>query len=384
MLEELVDRIMAKASEHKQDPRNKLIQFAGTAGIAANVLFAVVKVVIGIVSNSVSVLSDAINNLTDAVSSVITLIGLRLSRRPPDYKHPLGYGRLEYLSGMIISAIVLVAGIEFLRTSGERILNPQAVSFSIVQLVVLAISVVGKFFLFKLNVTIGKKADSAALMASGNDALSDVLVSTLMIISAIVSKFTGWMIDGYVGVIISVFILYTGIKLIRNTVSSILGERASKELATAIKAEVLKFEPIMGAYDLILHNYGPTTRLGSLNLEIPDYVTVERTYATMMSAQADIYEKYNIYFTFGLYSVNTYDESIKRMRNRVSEIVKGTPHAISLHAFNDDKDKKLIRFDVIVDFDVRDYEGFRKEIIARLKQEYPGYDVLINIDLDYA
>lgn len=364
--------------------RARLIRLAGTAGIVANGLFAAAKLLVGFTSNSVSIVSDAVNNLTDALSSVITLVGLKLAQRPPDRKHPLGYGRIEYISGMVISALVLVTGVEFLKTSIERIITPEATSFAVAQFVILGITIIGKWLLSRFDIAVGKRTDSGSLVATGTDAKMDVLASALTVATAIVSVFTGWHIDGYVGVALSLFILYTGIGLIRETVSSIIGERPDKELAEKVKAEVLKFEPIVGAYDLILHSYGPSTKLGSLNLEIPDTVTVEKAYGAMTAAQQDIYVTYGIYFTFGLYSVNTYDAEIVKMREAVRQLVLEVPGALSLHAFNYDGAHGVIRFDVVVDFGVRDFPAFRRKVAEKLTEHYPGSTVLMNVDLDYA
>lgn len=342
------------------DGRGKLIRLAGITGICANGLFALIKLLVGTAANSVSIVSDAVNNLTDAMSSVITLVGNKLAQRPPDRKHPLGYGRIEYISAMVISAIVLVTGVEFLKTSIGRITSPQETNFIAVQFVILGVTIIGKWLLSRFDTRIGQRTDSESLVASGADARMDVLASLLTVIAAIVSKFTGWHIDGYVGVILSLFILYTGIGLIRDTANSIIGERPEKKLADEIKAEVLKYEPITGAYDLILHNYGPSTRLGSLNVEIPDYITVEKAYEAMDKAQGDIYVKLGIYLTFGLYSVNTYDQEVVQKRQVVTDLVKALPGVISLHNFHYDKEINFFRFDVIVDFSVHDFKNFRR------------------------
>lgn len=364
--------------------RTRLIRLAGLAGIAANALFAAVKLVVGFAANSVSITSDAVNNLTDAVSSVITLVGLRLAQRPPDRKHPLGYGRIEYISGMVISAIVLVTGVEFLKTSVERIITPQATSFVTAQFVVLGVTIVGKWVLSRFTIAVGKKTDSDSLVASGTDARMDVLASILTVAAAIAGKHTGWHIDGYIGVALSLFILYTGVGLIRDTVSSIIGERPDKALADRIKGEVTKYEPIIGAYDLILHSYGPATKLGSLNLEIPDYITVEKAYEAMDKAQQDIYLNLGIYLTFGLYSVNTYDKDVVAAREDAKRILGKIPGAISLHNFHYDKQHNFFRFDVIADFSVQDFKVFRKQVTTALQQKYPGANAEINVDLDYS
>lgn len=383
MVEQWLEGHLRKRGDTPEE-RPKLIRLAGFAGIAANAVFAAVKLVVGTVANSVSIVSDAVNNLADALSSVITLAGLKLSERPPDYKHPLGYGRIEYISGMIVSVLVLMTGIEFFKTSAARIAHPEAVFFSTAQLVVLAVTIAGKWVLSRFNIVVGKRTDSDSLIASGMDAKMDVAASIVTVAAALVSKFTGWSIDGYVGILLSLFILYTGVDLVRGTLSSIIGERPEKPLAEGIKAEVLKYPPVLGAYDLILHNYGPATRLGSLNLEIPDTETVEKTYAAMNAAQRDVYRKFGIYLTFGLYSVNTYDRKVVEARETVKKLVLSIPGAISMHAFNYDEERNAMRFDVVVDFKVRDFPAFRAKAVEKIRRVYPDANVSVNVDLDYA
>lgn len=383
MVEQRLEKFFRERGNTPEE-RPKLIRLAGFAGIAANAVFAAVKLVVGTVANSVSIVSDAVNNLADALSSVITLAGLKLSERPPDYKHPLGYGRIEYISGMIVSVLVLMTGIEFFQTSAERIAHPEAVFFSTAQLAVLIVTILGKWILSRFNIVVGKKTDSDSLIASGMDAKMDVAASVVTVAAALISKITKWSVDGYVGILLSLFILYTGVDLVRGTLSSIIGERPEKSLAENIKAEVLKYRPILGAYDLILHNYGPVTRLGSLNLEIPDTETVENAYAAMNAAQRDIYQKFGIYLTFGLYSVNTYDREVVSARAAVQKMVLSMPGAISLHAFNYDRTENTMRFDVVVDFSVHDFAAFREQAIQKIHLDYPNAAVSVHVDLDYA
>ena len=383
MLEKWIDRTLSKNSGNPGE-RAHLIRLAGLAGILANVLFAGVKLTVGLAANSISIISDAVNNLTDALSSVITLVGLKLSQRPPDYKHPLGYGRIEYISGMIISALVLVTGVEFFISSIRRIMTPQETSFAAVQFIILFVAIVGKWALSRLDLVVGRKTASESLVAAGTDAKMDVLVSALTVAAGIVSKLAGWHIDGYIGIALALVIIYNGIALVRETVSSIIGERPDKELAEKIKAEVMKYDPITGAYDLILHSYGPATRLGSLNLEIPDYVTVEKAYEAMTAAQQDIHKAHGVYVTFGLYSVNTYDKEIVTLRNEVARIVTSIPGAVSIHNFYYDRERRLFRFDVVVGFGTRDFSDFRKRATEEIQKSYPDSAVMMNMDLDYA
>ncbi|WP_409199650.1 cation diffusion facilitator family transporter [Methanobrevibacter sp. DSM 116169] len=367
-----------------RNERTRMITFAAIMGIAANIIFSISKIIIGIISNSISIISDGVNNLIDVSSSIITILGLKLSQLPPDHDHPLGYGRIEYLSGMVISAIILFTGFEFLRISIGRIINPEYTYFLTFQIIILIIMIIGKWALAIFTKFMGERTQSEALIASAADAKVDVLTSTLVVLSAIVSKYTGWYIDGYVGIILSIFICYTGLSLIKDTISSLIGKRPNKKLTETLKKEVLKFEPIIGAYDLIAHDYGPTTKLASINVELPDYVTVEEAYGAMDAAQHYIWDNYNIHVVFGLHSVNTYDKNVVERREYVKYIIKDFPGAISIHNFSYNKSNQLFRFDVVVDFSVNDFYMFKKNLTEIIKEKYPNAETEIDINLDYS
>ena len=364
--------------------REDLIKVAGRIGIGLNVLIAVIKLIIGTVANSISIISDAVNNLTDAMSSAVTLVGLKLSQRQPDKKHPLGYGRVEYLSAMTIAVIVSITGFQFLQTSYNRILHPESVSFSSLQLIILCVAILIKLFLSRLNLAFGKAAKSSALEASGTEAIMDVLVSTLTIVSAIIAKATGWQLDGYMGVLLSLFILYTGVNLIRNTISQIIGERPEKALVETIREDLAEFENIKGSYDFIIHNYGPVTRLGTANLEFEDKLLAADIYNEMQKAQKKMVMKHSIYFTFGMYAINTYDSEVMEIQTKVEALLKELPYFIGLHAFYLNKEQKYMEFDVIVTFHTKDFNQTADEMVRIVTQHYPEYEVNANIDLDYA
>lgn len=364
--------------------RSKYILMAGVVGIVVNIILATVKVIIGLISQSVAIVSDATNNFSDAASSLITLVGLKLSSRPADKRHPYGYGRIEYMSGVIVATLVIVVGVEFFKTSVDRILNPTEVHFTIVQLFILAVSIFAKLWLGNFNKKIGEKTNSSALKAAAADAVSDSIVSAITLLSAIVSKYTSLVIDGYVGFGMSIFIVYSGIQLLREPVSSIIGERADRELVQNIINEVKKYSPIMGAYDLILHNYGPTSYLGSVNVEVPDYLNVGEVYEVIKEAQRNVLDKYDTFLTIGLYSVNTYNIEVMDMKERINKLVVNFPHVIETHAFNLDWKNKTIQFDTVIDFEIKDYEKLRSDIVLAINKEYPEYRITINLDRDFS
>lgn len=380
----MFDNFINKRLNNEKDNRAKFIRETSVIGIFANLLFSAIKLAVGLVANSISIISDAVNNLTDALSSVITIIGIRLANKPPDYKHPLGHGRVEYLTSLVIASIIILTGFEFLKESIERIFNPSTPTYQIYQIILVAVTVIGKGLLSAYFISAGKKANSDALIGSGQDAKMDVLATIATIVGAVITYATGLHVDGYIGVLLSIFILYTGYDLIRDTIDDLIGIRPNHELAYALKDEIAKYPPIMGAYDLILHNYGPTLKIGTVNVEIPDYVNIEKAYEAMDAAQKSIYHKHHIFLTFGVYSVNTYDQEIVKLREQVSAKVFEITGVKNIHNFNYDKATKLLRFDVIVDFNIKDFHKFREQVDQKVKEIQPDITTQINIDLDYS
>lgn len=368
---------------YKKYNREELIKITGIIGILVNFIFAITKFIVGTASNSVAIISDAVNNLTDGISSVITLIGLKLAEKKPDKKHPFGYGRMEYLSGMIVSIILAITGIEFIVTSISRIRNPELTNFTIIQIVLLVVFLFGKLFISKLNTSVGKKTDSASLEASGADAMADVMISALTIVSAGISYFTKISIDGYIGFILAIYIIYEGVKLIRQTTSRILGERASKKLVNTIRNELKEYEQILGSYDFVIHSYGPIVKVATANLEFKDTMKVEEAFEVMDSAQQKILKNQNIYFTFGLYSVNTYNNEVKKIEKTIEKIVLDMPNVISYHGFYVNTKSKRIRFDVVVDYSLNNFNILREEMTEKILKIYPEYSIELFINLDY-
>lgn len=368
----------------KNKDRNNQIKIVGLIGILTNLVFAGIKLIIGTLANSISIISDAVNNLSDALSSIITLLGLRLANKAPNKKHPLGYGRVEYLSSLIISVLILFAGIQFITSSVGRIMNPEEVAFSNAQFAILTITLIGKLLLGRLNIKVGEMTNSLSLKGSGADSLMDAIASGITIVTALIAMYTGLNIDGYVGVLLALFILYTGITQLSETINSILGERPEKELVAQLREDLSKYPLVIGSYDFIIHNYGPTTHIGTINLEFEDTNSAKDIYDVMYKAQRDLYAKYNIFFTFGLYSVNTSDETTRAMYDNVKQIVLHIPHVVTMHAFYVDFEQHIIRFDIVHDFDMKDVGKTKTIIEEAIKQAYPEFILAIGIDLDYA
>ena len=362
--------------------REKVIVRTSVIGIVVNILLAAFKAIVGLASHSIAVVLDAVNNLSDALSSVITILGAKLAGRKPDKKHPLGHGRIEYISAMIVSAIVLYAGITSLVESVKKIIHPDDVSYSTVSLVIIAVAVVAKIILGRYVKAKGQEVGSGALVASGTDAMSDAILSFAVLVTALIFTFTGVSLEAYVGVVISIFIIKAGIEMISDTVSDILGRRADEELSRTIKKMLVEEPEIFGAYDLFLHNYGPDKFYGSVHIELPDNMTVREVDVLTRKVQAKIYKETGVIMTgVGVYSHNTTDNEASKIRNKVQKIVLDHDWALQMHGFYLDQEEKDMRFDVVMSFDIDHHEGL--EILYKeVCEAFPGYKITIAPDID--
>ena len=362
--------------------REKVIVRTSIIGILANVLLAGFKAAIGLATRSIAVTLDAVNNLSDALSSVITIIGAKLGGKKPDKKHPLGYGRIEYLSSMIVAAIVLYAGITALVESIKKIIEPEPAEYTIVSLLIIAAAVVVKLLLGRYVKGQGEKVNSGALIASGSDASFDAILSASVLASAVIFMIWGISLEAYVGVVIAVFIIKAGIEMLSETLSDIIGQRADAEMSKTIKKLVAEEPEVRGAYDLILYNYGPDKNYGTLHMELPDTMTVEEVDVLTRKVQNKVFHETGVILTgIGVYSYNTSDDEAAQMRNHVQEKVLEHDWAIQMHGFYVDTVEKLIRFDVVLSFDADRKEAL-DTLNAELKEMYPDYTPVIVPDVD--
>ena len=362
--------------------RERIIVRTSVTGILTNVFLAAFKMAAGLIANSIAVVLDAVNNLSDALSSVITIIGAKLAGKAPDKKHPLGHGRIEYLSSMIVSAIVLYAGITALIESVKKIIHPEEADYSALTLIILAVAIAVKLILGRYVKRQGEKVHSGALIASGSDASFDAILSASALGSAIIFLWTHVSLEAYVGVLISVFILRAGIEMMRETLSVILGQRADAETTTAVR-DILNSEPeIRGAYDLILHNYGPDRNYASVHVELPDTMTVEEVDRLTRRVEAKVFRETGVILTgVGVYSYNTGSDEAARIRNEVQEAVLRHDWALQLHGFYVDLQAKTIRFDVVLNFEIDRQEAL-ETLHREMEELLPGYNVEIVPDVD--
>ena len=364
------------------DSRNKIIVRTSVIGILANVLLAAAKAVIGFAANSIAVILDAVNNLSDALSSVVTILGAKLAGRAPDKDHPLGYGRVEYLSAMIVAGLVLYAGITSAVESVKKILEPETPDYSSTALVIIALAVVVKVVLGRYVKAQGEKANSGALIASGADASFDAVLSLSVLVSALIFVFTGVSLEAYVGVVISGFIIKAGVDMMKETLDDILGVRMDKALSRQIKGLLNEEPEVRGAYDLVLHNYGPDTNLASVHLELPDTMTVKEVDTLTRRVERKVVEETGVILVgVGVYSYNTEDSEAAEMQNAVRHIVMVHDWALQIHGFYVDTEKKTLRCDVVMSFDVDHREGARI-LTEKISAAYPDYAVHVLPDVD--
>ena len=362
--------------------RNKVIVKTSVIGIVTNIFLVIFKATIGLLSNSIAVILDAVNNLSDALSSVITIIGTKLANKLPNKKHPLGYGRIEYMSAMLVSAIVLYAGITSVVESIKRIIHPEPSDYSIISLIIIAVAVVVKVLLGKYVKSQGKKVNSGALIASGADAMFDAILSASVLASAIIYFTTKVSLEAYVGVIISLVIIKAGIEMMMDTLNDILGKRADAETTQKIKQLLVEEPEVRGAYDLIFHNYGPNKNLASVHLELPDTMTVEQVDTLTRKLQNKVYHETGVILAgTGVYSYNTKNDEASKIRNRVQEIVMAYNWVLQMHGFYVDLSAKTIRFDIVMSFEIDAKEGL-KIISEQLAKVYPEYKLQIVPDVD--
>ncbi len=368
----------------EENDRGKIIVRTSVTGIVANVFLAGFKAGIGILSNSIAIVLDAVNNLSDALSSVITIIGTKLAGREPDKKHPFGYGRIEYLSALVIALIVLYAGVTSLTESVRNIFDPATPDYSVASLVIVGAAVLVKVGLGLYVRMTGEKVNSDSLINSGKDALLDSVISSATLIAALVFTFSGISLEAYLGAVIAVVIIKAGFDMLHETISKLLGEPGDVMLLKSIRETVCSFPEVRGAYDLILHNYGPDTYNGSIHIELDDECPISRLDELTRQIMMAVYKKHRVILTaVGTYSVNTHDEEVKKLREEIGRRVLSYEHVRQIHGFYYSKKDSSVRFDVVISFDAPSRQAVFDKIQEDLKKEYPDITFAMSMDMDY-
>ncbi|MDC7236931.1 MAG: cation diffusion facilitator family transporter [Sphaerochaetaceae bacterium] len=360
--------------------RDKQIIKTSVIGIISNILLSAFKLIIGLLSSSIAIMMDAINNLSDALSSIITIIGMKLALKPADNKHPLGHGRIEYLSALIVSSLVFFAGATSLIESVKKIFNPTTSNYTFLMVLFIIIAIFVKLILGKYTKKVGESVNSTALIASGSDATFDALVSASTLVSALIAIIWDINIDGYIGVAISLVIIKAGWDMLSDTLDRILGTRIDSKLSKEIKAKIKDEDMVIGVYDLILHNYGPETMIGSVHIELDEKITTKEIYELTRKLRMDMFDQYGIILTFGIYAANSEDPKVKEIMEMINTYILKIDGIIQMHAFYINFEAKQLSFDIVVDFNIEDKFALRDSIKDHLQQIYPTFDIFIAVD----
>ena len=365
--------------------RDKIIIRTGAIGIISNVILAAFKGVVGLISGSIAIVLDAVNNLSDALSSVITIVGVHLASKQPDRAHPFGHGRIEYLSAIVIAVIILYTGGVSLVESIKKIIHPQAANYNAVSLAIIAVAVAAKFSLGLYTQKTGERVNSDSLIASGVDAKYDALVSLATLVAAFISLIFGLSLEAYLGAIISALLIKTAYEILRDTISKLLGSRPSLELTNEIYDVVRGFEGVIGAYDLMFHDYGPDKMVGSIHIEVAESTTAAQIDALTRRIQNAVFAKFNIILdTVGIYAFNKNDPRAAEIREHIKQMALSHEFVSQIHGFYLDEEKHSISFDVIVDFAAPDMEATFRAVCKQVRAAYPNYTLIITRDSDYS
>lgn len=361
--------------------RNKVIIKTSILGIVVNIILVIFKAIVGFFANSIAIILDAVNNLTDALSSIITIVGTKLANKAPDKKHPYGHGRTEYFTSVIISAIVLFAGITAGKESFMKILNPGETDYSVASLIIIAVAVIVKFVLGSYFKKVGKKVNSGSLVASGQDAFMDSVLSFTTLVAAVLNFVWGLKLEGYLGVVIAVVIIKSAIEMLKDTLDSLLGMRADSELTKKLKERINSFKEVQGVYDLSMHDYGPSKTIASVHIQVRNDMTAEEIHILTREIEYAIYAEFGITLTMGIYAANDKGE-FGDIKKDLLNITKEYKHILQVHGFYVDKAKKNVYFDLIIDFDEENKEQVLEEITTKMKNKYKDYNFNAILDSD--
>ncbi|MBZ4653710.1 MAG: czcD 2 [Peptococcaceae bacterium] len=371
----------------KPEVRSKYGYLGGVVGILANLLLFAVKLTTGLALNSIAFIGDAFNNLTDVASSLVTILGFRLAGKPADEEHPFGHGRLEYIAGLIVSFLVILVGYELIKSSLDRILHPVPVTFSLPAFLIIIFAILTKGWLSLFNRYLARAIDSQALSATSFDSLSDMISTGCIGLSLLASLWTSFPLDGYVGIIVSGIILYSGISLTKETISPLLGEVPEQELVENITKKVLSYEGITGVHDLIVHSYGPGRHMASIHAEVPSNRDIMELHELIDHVERQVSKELGIVLTIHMDPVNVDSEELMRMQEEVAQILQEFPQVQSFHDFRivGKNEKENLIFDVVVKSGMSKEEEkeLRKAITRKVQEKHPYFFCIITIDKDY-
>ena len=387
MLTRALCRRFIKDSDNHTDPKVRLAygRLAGIVGIVCNAILCVLKLIAGILAGSVAMIADAFNNLSDAGSSVVTLIGFKLAGAPPDKDHPFGHGRMEYLSAMGVAVLIILAGFELAGSALDKILHPTEATFSLISTVILAVSIGIKLWMALFSGRIGRLIHSDALAAAGTDSRNDVLCTAVVLISSVVGYFTSWSPDGWVGMAVALFVIWSGFTVIRDTVSPLLGQAPNPQLVEDIQKTVLSYEGVVGIHDLIIHDYGPGRIIVSLHAEVPEDQPINKSHDVIDNIEMELLEKFNILSCIHMDPVDTDNPETLRLKELAIGLMNGIDERLTLHDFRvvTGETHTNLLFDLVVPHQTKNTEELATRMQEAVHNADPKLYAVIKVEHSY-
>lgn len=387
----MINLLIKKFIRNYEDIKNPIVResygkFSSILGIICNVLLCTSKILVGLIFNSVSITADGINNLSDAGSSVITLIGFKLASKPADKDHPFGHARIEYIAGLIVSFIILLLGVELIKTSFAKIISPEPLDFSIIMVIVLILSILVKLFMYFANINLSKRITSATIKATAKDSLNDVIATSAVLASVIISKLTNLQLDGYIGMLVAVFIIFSGIEILKEILNPLLGEPPSKDLVNTVVKKIMSYNGVINIHDLVIHNYGANKYFATVHVEVSYKEDILESHDMIDNIERDFLSDMGINLVIHLDPVVTDDEETNNIKKEVLSIIKSLGDDYSMHDFRIVKGSTHtnIIFDVVAPTECKIQS---KELIYNISKEIKKlnktYYPIIVIDYNY-
>lgn len=386
MTEYLMKKVSKGNDVTSAENRTRICLLAGGIGIICNLLLFALKLMVGVLMNSIAVISDAFNNLSDTGTSLVTIIGAKLSQKKPDKEHPFGHGRIEYVSSLIVSFIILLVGVELLQSSIEKIVNPQTVYMETWLIGILCVSLPIKFWMFLYNRKMGKTIKSSVLMAAAKDNINDVVATSAVIITTVIGRFVDFpALDGIVGTLVSLMIIYAGFGITMDTIGLLIGTPPDPEITSKIREMVMEAEGVVGVHDLIVHDYGPGRVLASIHAEVPDDCDIVEIHEVIDALEHKISNELGIHIVIHMDPISVDCEYTNATKIKVQEIVKEIDERMNIHDFRmvDGNQSINLIFDIEVPADFRDISGLKDEISKRVRMIDSRFNVVCDVDIIY-
>lgn len=385
---DLLIKLFIKENKKQDDPkvRGEYATLASGTGITVNIFLSIVKLIVGLIANSISIVSDALNNITDIGSSLVTMIGFKLSQKSSDKDHPWGHGRMEYITGFIVDMLIILVGFELFKSSIDKIIHPELPNINTITIILLVVAIFAKLWLFLFYKKIAKIIDSAALKGASYDSISDTISTTAVLASAIVAKFASVSIDGFVSLLVSIFILITGFKATKEMIDMLIGTAPDKEFVKDIYKFVERYKEIVGIHDIMIHDYGPGRKIVSFHAEVPADGNICEVHDIIDGIEQDMFKKFGCITTIHMDPIVVDDEEINNMKKTVERVVKGINENFSIHDFRMTNGGKRVNviFDLVVPFDEKvDFKELEKEVKTKVHNLDNKYYAVINIENSY-